>query len=476
MILTKILSSYTFRAALATVLGISIVVLMVMLFLYTLFSYNYFNDVHEGLSSELNELSMAYEHGGVVAANHFIDQRRQQFHVVQFAYVIADLNLNKISGNLNDWPEYREYGDGWLNFEMGVLQGENFSPEQDFVAVTQKMFDGNHLLVARSDVEVLAYVSFVIGILVRGFIVTVVLGTVAAFIVTWEFQRRLDNINRSIKTIMAGDLSTRLKISKLPRDEGSELQQLAINLNTMLNRIQDLMDGVKQVSDNIAHDLRTPLTRLRNDLVSFQQQCSADQFSKVESLILEADEMLATFNSLLRIARIELGETRTEKISLALDKLITDVVDLYEPLASEKEIDLQLQIFPVECVADRNLLFQACANIVDNAIKYTPAGGHVHVVLSQGDKYGIARQESGSFAQSATVTLSVIDSGCGIDQSNYKKVLQRFYREESSRSQQPGNGLGLSLVAAVAKLHDFQLVFQSNNPGLQVHLYMASSP
>ena len=135
--------------------------------------------------------------------------------------MIADQNLEKISGNLTDWPDYREYGDGWLNFEMGILQDGDSSREQDFVAVTQLMRDGKHLLVARSDVEVLAYVSFVTGILFRGFLVTVVLGAVAAFIVTWEFQRRLDNINRSIKTIMAGDLSARLKLAA--HDEGSEL-------------------------------------------------------------------------------------------------------------------------------------------------------------------------------------------------------------------------------------------------------------
>ena len=472
MILAKILSSYTFRAARATVLGISIVVLIVMLTVYSLFSYNYFNGVHDGLSVELERFSDAYERGGLPAANHFIDQRSQQFHVVQFAYVIADRDLEKISGNLKDWPEYREYGDGWLNFEMGILQDGDSSREQDFVAVTQLMQDGNHLLVARSDVEVLAYVSFVTGILFRGFLVTVVLGAVAAFIVTWEFQRRLDNINRSIKTIMAGDLSARLKISQLPRDEGSELQQLAINLNIMLDRIQDLMDGVKQVSDNIAHDLRTPLTRLRNDLVSFQKDCSTHEFDRVETLIAEADDMLATFNALLRIARIELGETKAERVSLALDKLIEDVVELYEPLALEKGIHLQLELYPTECVADRNLLFQACANIVDNAIKYTPQGGNVQVSLSQGDQYGFDGHLGGSDNKEASVTFSVLDSGCGIDQSNYKKVLRRFYREESSRSLQPGNGLGLSLVAAVAKLHDFQLIITPNDPGLQVHLHM----
>jgi signal transduction histidine kinase len=123
-------------------------------------------------------------------------------------------------------------------------------------------------------------------------------------------------------------------------------------------------------------------------------------------------------------------------------------------------------------VVDRNLLFQACANIVDNAIKYTPKDGHVQITLSQGDQYGFDHQLGEGGNQEASVTFSVIDSGCGIEQSNYKKVLRRFYREENSRSLQPGNGLGLSLVAAVAKLHDFQLIFRPNDPGLQVHLHM----
>lgn len=470
MVLAKILSSYAFRYAVGAVIVLSMVVMLVMIIVYGVFSYNYFHDVHDGISAELQEVTKTYELGGIQGLNDFIDQRGKRFNLTQFAYVLVDKNQNKLAGDLDDWPSFRQYGDGWLSFELGILQRDGDSREQEFVARSTQLADGNQLLVARSYERVLGYIRFVAGVLLRGFIVTVSMGVVGAFFISWGVQRRLDTINRSIRTIMAGDLSERLKITDSP----SEIEQLAVNLNEMLDRIQYLMDGVKQVSDNIAHDLRTPLTRLRNQLVQFENKCSDSDVEIVQQLTAETDEMLATFNALLRIARIELGESRTEQTTLRLNSLVADVVELYDPLAGEKQIELRINMEPVFIRADRNMLFQVVANVLDNAIKYTPSGGHVcintEVELAEVDRFSFGLSEKANDNVSDKVRLTIADTGCGIAPKNRDKVFRRFYREESSRGIQPGNGLGLSLVAAVMKLHKATVTLADNQPGLKVSM------
>lgn len=473
MILAKILSSYTFRYAVSAVVVLSMVVLFVMVIVYGVFSYNYFHDVHAELSNELNELANAYETGrqqggdagAVASVDDFIERKRLGYHRVQFAYLVVDNDLVKVAGNLEAWPKFREYGDGWLSFELGILQYDGDSRDQEFVARSIQMSDGKQVLAARSYEGVLAYIRFVIGILIRGFIVSVSLGAMAAFFMTWALQRRLDTINRSIKTIMSGDLSARIRVI----DSSSEIEQLALNLNVMLDRIQYLMEGVKQVSDNIAHDLRTPLTRLRNHLASFEKRCSDEDLEVIRQLIAEADDMLLTFNSLLRIARVEMGESGGEKSLLRLDDLVKDVVELYEPVAAEKDISLSFDLELAQLSGDRNLLFQAVANVVDNAIKYTPLGGRVAVVSNQANNQLLMAQH-GIEAMEDCIALSIADSGCGIEEKNIVKVFRRFYREESSRGKEPGNGLGLSLVAAVIKMHGAKIFMRPNNPGLIVDM------
>ena len=461
MVLAKILASYTFRFALAAVVVLSMVVMFVMVIVYGVFSYNYFHEVHQGLSNELAEFTRAYESAGLDGASEFIVERDGQFNTARFAYMVVDADHNKLIGDLDDWPEFRQYGDGWLSFEQGILLGGGDSEDHDFVARSHQMPDGNQLLVARSYEIVLGYIRFVVGILLRGFIVTVSMGAFGAFFLAWGLQRRLDDINQSIQRIMAGDLSERLAVG----DSNSEIEQLAANLNFMLDRIQELMDGVKQVSDNIAHDLRTPLTRLRNQLVDLESQCNEPQQQDVRALIDEADNLLATFNALLRIARIELGESRKLREQVNLETLVRDVGELYEPLAASKEIDFRLQLAPADIYADRNLIFQAVANLVDNAIKYTPKGGAVRVELLPR-----ATVHQQGVNEVLCHRLRIADTGCGIAAGNRDRVFQRFYREEGSRSVKPGNGLGLSLVAAVVKIHRAFIALRDNAPGLVAEL------
>ena len=269
--------------------------------------------------------------------------------------------------------------------------------------------------------------------------------------------RRIAAINDTIAQIMKGDLARRM-----PTDEsGDDFDQLAGNLNRMLDRISSLMDGVRQVSDNIAHDLRTPLARLRNRLEELRLDTDSGRGGAdttrqaVEDALAEADGLLATFGALLRIARIEADARRENFAPVDLGELVGDVVELYEPLAEEKGQQLSVTVEPVSVLeGDRDLLFQALANIVDNAIKYAPGSGHIGVALT---------------AAEHGPRIEVADDGPGIPGDAKAKAFERFWRLDDSRSS-PGSGLGLSLAAAVARLHNAEVQLEDNDPGLRVRL------
>jgi signal transduction histidine kinase len=226
----------------------------------------------------------------------------------------------------------------------------------------------------------------------------------------------------------------------------------------MLDELEKLVDGVRRVSDNIAHDLRTPLARLKNRLESLQQvEVGQDGREIVDQAVAEADGLLDTFNALLRIARIESGRRRQAFTTVELGPLIDDLVELYTPLLEEAGLDLTIEKQADLVVAgDRDLLFQALANLVDNTLKHQPAGGRVSIAARRDEK---------------SILLTVADNGPGIPAAERERALERFYRLDTSRST-PGAGLGLSLVAAVAELHRGRLELLDNSPGLRVQLFI----
>jgi signal transduction histidine kinase len=271
-----------------------------------------------------------------------------------------------------------------------------------------------------------------------------------SFVISTFVVSRINNIASTAREIMdTGDLSRRILIDT----HWDDLSNLALVLNDFLGRMELLIDGVREVSNNIAHDLRTPLTHLRNEIEGLKSRSVTD--SDIDDLLNESDHILAIFQSLLRISNIEnsRGHQAFEDVNLSV--LLHDVIDLYDPIAEEKNIDLQLLNNYCPLIkGDRHLLFQLFANLLGNAIKFSPSNCQVFLKIVA-DKKGL--------------NIFVIDQGPGISESEKEAVFRRFYRGDASRSTQ-GNGLGLSLVKAIVDLHFGTIVLEDNNPGLCVRI------
>ena len=283
-----------------------------------------------------------------------------------------------------------------------------------------------------------------------GVTLTLVLSLIGGLLMALSAQRRLAGLNRTARQIMAGDLSRRAPV----RGSGDEHDELAISINAMLDQIENLLAGMRHVGDSVAHDLRGPLTRLRNRL---ETVAAVEQPRREDLLecVQQVDHVLDTFNALLRIARVESGAHRSAFAAVDLGRIVGDVAELYQAAADERRIELVCESEAnVEVFGDRELLAQALTNLLDNAVKYAPAGGRVTLRLARTDD---------------TAKVSVADTGPGVPAADRERVLQRFTRLDQARSL-PGNGLGLALVKAVAAQHHGRLTLGDNAPGLIVTL------
>jgi hypothetical protein len=315
---------------------------------------------------------------------------------------------------------------------------------------------GFHVLVGR-DLEERERLYDIISNAGRwSFALVVVLGLAGGFFVSRRVLSRIDAMTGTSQAIMAGDLSGRLPVA----GTGDELDRLANAVNAMLDRIVALMHGLSEVSDNIAHDLKTPLTRLRNRCEQALRGSpnDADYRAALETTIAESDELIRTFDALLMIARAESGHARDNMNEFDAAQIARDVGELYEPLAEQKGLALKVDAAAAAPVrGNRELVSQALANLVDNAIKYTTPGelnGSAAEILVKAGNEG------------ERITLSVEDRGPGIPEADRSRVVERFVRLEQSRSE-PGSGLGLSLASAVARLHGGELKLEDNHPGLK---------
>lgn len=327
--------------------------------------------------------------------------------------------------------------------------------------ILHRLASGALFLAAESTSGIHRFRRLLTATMTSGGLVILVVGLAGGMIVGASALGRIDGVTRAIERIVNGNLSERLPGSP----KGGDINRLIHVVNRMLDEIERLMNEVKGVTENIAHDLRTPLTRLLAGLerVRRRDPTGEEYADAIDEAIVETKDLLITFNALLRIAEIEAGARRVGFQTLDLTMVVTDVADFYEPMAERKDVSLVVASDDAEnarLVGDASLLFEAIGNLVDNAIKFTPAGGRVSLRTVRGeDRLGI----------------EVSDTGPGIPEEEREAVLRRFHRVDKCRNA-PGSGLGLSLVAAVAKLHGLALTIEDAQPGCRVTLWQPDIP
>ena len=404
---------------------------------------------------EVSALREQYERGGIrrLASILELRSRRPGSNI----YLVTTPRGEALAGNISALEPGVLDHPGWVESTYRRIDSPEESQHHALVQVVE-LPDGFRLLIGR-DLEERERIYGVIANAGRwSFALVVVLGLAGGFFVSRRVLKRIDAMTDTAHTIMAGDLAGRLPVA----GTGDELDRLAENVNAMLERIEALMRGLKEVSDNIAHDLKTPLTRLRNrsEQALRAAKTDADYRTALELTIAESDELIRTFDALLMIARAESGHARDNMAEFDAAEIARDVGELYEPLAEERGIALKVEA-PAATPAhgNRELVSQALANLIDNAIKY--AGPETSKV--NGEAAEIVVQAGGDGQR---IMLTVADHGPGIPDADRGRVVERFVRLEQSRSQ-PGSGLGLSLAAAVARLHGGELKLEDNHPGLR---------
>jgi signal transduction histidine kinase len=454
----QILNSLTFRyiAKYVTVLSGAVFVLSGTIFAW--FSYVYFKDFRASINDELSTISVIYAGQSLPGVEQYIVDQRAMPSAYRFYYLVVDAQRNVIAGDLTGVPDYREFSDGWFGFQLDLLAWGK-TVDADFLARSVEFGDGYIGIVARNYANAAERAAQIYRILFRTMIATIILGLVGGFYSAMRTLNQVDRLKLDLSRIIATDPGQRLSMEQ----EAGYIPQLASVVNQVLDQMESLMKGVRLVSDNIAHDLRTPLTRMRNHLSQLGSREQAVSREDLERVIAECDELLSSFNALLRISALESGTRLTGGNPVDLRALLQDVAELYEPVAADKGLTLTLTMPPegldLRCPGEVQLLFQMLANVLDNAIKYTPEGGHIKVSVGS-DKDGNQQRH----------IVEVADSGPGIASSEHSNVFQRFYRVESSRPKEAGNGLGLSLVQAIADYHHGEVQLASNHPGLLVRI------
>lgn len=449
MRLLDVFRTATFRLAFAYLILFAVSVLLLLGFIYWRTAGFMAQQADETIKAELQGLAEQWKRRGIMGLRTIIVERAQR--PGQRTLYLLSFGDSPLAGNLSRWPhDATETAPGWINFSYsrGVEGDQETRPGR---ASISQMLGGFRLLVGRDMKEVNAIESTIRSTLLWALAITGFFGVAGGVWISRNVMRRLEAINRTSRDIMLGDLTRRIPM----QGSRDELDDLAGNLNEMLEQIERLMMGMREVADNIAHDLRTPLNRLRNKLEGalINNASREEQMQALESAIAEADGLISTFNSLLLIAEAETGAHRDTLELMDLSEVIHDIADLYEPAAEDRGVTLRF-IAPsrITVRGNRSLLARAAANLVENALKYTPQGGIVTV-------------STGINPRDDRPTFSVRDTGPGIPEADRERVLDRFVRLERSRNT-PGSGLGLSLVAAVARMHDATITLEDAKPGL----------
>ncbi len=406
------------------------------------------------VNGEVSGLSEQYAQGGLRRLVIVVDVRSRR--PGSSLYLVTTPSGEGLAGNVGSLEPGVLDRPGWLETNYHRLESPEGAEHKALVRVVQ-LPGGFHLLVGRDLDERERLFGIIVNAGQWSLALVIVLGLVGGFFVSRRVLSRIDAMTGTAQTIMAGDLSGRLPVA----GTGDELDRLADNVNAMLERIEALMRGLKEVSDNIAHDLKTPLTRLRNRCEQALRSATgeASYRAALESTIAESDDLIRTFDALLMIARAESGQARDNITEFDASEIARDVGELYEPVADEKGIALTIDAPAAAPVhGNRELVSQALANLIDNAIKYAGPNGQANGVPAE------IVVKAGNDGE--RIMLSVADRGPGIPDADRDRVVERFVRLEQSRSA-PGSGLGLSLASAVARLHGGELKLEDNQPGLR---------
>jgi signal transduction histidine kinase len=420
--------------------GVSVLALFYLIYWSTLGYLE--RQTNETIQVEIDGLLEQYERRGASGLADVIAERVRRDDQNRSVYLLADPIGRPLAGNLAYLPDAPT--GQWLDFVKPDANGASTAVR----ALLIRVGPGLRLLVGRDIRELAQIRQLFTRASLYGLTLTMALAIAGGVLMAFSARRRLADLNRTTRQIIAGDLSRRAPL----RGSGDEHDELAGNINAMLDQIQGLLEGMRHVGDSVAHDLRGPLTRLLNRLETL---ATAEQPRREELIecVEQVQHVLDTFNALLRIARVESGAHRSAFAALDLERIVRDVCELYQAAADERQIELVCNLrAAVEVFGDRELLAQALTNLLDNAVKYTPTGGRIVVTLERTED--VAR-------------LRVADSGPGVPAADRERVLQRFTRLDQARSQ-PGNGLGLALVNAVTTQHHGRLSLGDNSPGLVV--------
>lgn len=406
-------------------------------------------EVRRTVLAEVQALSSVYERKGASALVAALNARTEKPARRRAFHALIGPGGEWIAANMPAPPPL--VASPWFRFEFETFD-HGLARENEAYTYERRFPDGTRLLVARDTEDVDEREELIGQAIGWGTAVAVLLGVLGGVLMSRAVGRRIDAITGTAERVMAGDLSGRVEL----RGTGDDFDHLAETLNAMLDRIESLIQSVARVSDSIAHELRTPLARIRADL---EELDGAGDAATREALIAQANESAArlqsTFDALLRIARIEAGRHALAADSVNLSALVADAAELYAPAAEAEGLRLDIAVEPgIRVWGDRDLLFQAVANLIDNAVKYTPPGGSVRVALTR---------------EGAGARIGVADDGPGVGADDLPRITERFFRAPAQAAA-AGQGLGLALVDAVARCHHAELTFQNANPGLAATL------
>jgi len=445
---TRLFRTSTFRIALLYLALFGTTIVGVLGFIYWSTSDLINRQMNETIQAEIGGLSEQYHDEGLTRLVEVVRDRSRRNDDLQNVYLLTDRFYRPLAGNLEQWPQQPEVGRNGVEIRLHRTDDPQ-RLERKFRAQLFDLPGDYHLLVGR---DMQARVNFR-RIMEEGFawalVPVLLLGLGGGILVGRYALHRVDAVAATSHEIVMGDLTRRVPLS----GSGDEFDRLAHSINEMLDQIDMLMTGMRAVTDSLSHDLRSPLTRAKGS-IEFALRREADKETyrqALEQTNTELDTILRTFEALINIAEAEAGITRMSMTGLDLSGLMRDLFEMYQPISEDAGLELIAEISPdISVTGHRQMLGQAIANLLDNAIKFTPCGGQIVVSLER---------------TAAGPVLRVADNGPGIPAEHREAVLQRFVRLDGSRTA-PGSGLGLSLVAAVARLHNATLELGDNEPGL----------